>query len=389
LFYTDPDVYRADIETIWRRGWLFAGHSCEIPNPGDYFVYTVDQDSLVVIRGDDGEVRALYNTCRHRGSLICTEPAGHVGKLVCPYHQWAYARDGRLVGCGGIHDAPEKGELGLISAPARELAGLIYVSLNDEPEEFEPAVAAMAPHLAPHGLQDGKVAFQVEYEIAANWKLVWENNRECVHCPVGHPQYVKANYDVAPTNDPAFQARIDTRSAESAARWAAVGLEPTYRQGGLAFFPDGRWYRASRTPLMEGFVTESLDGQPVAPLMGRFQEYDMGTLRLSTLPNFWNHSSSDHGVSTRLTPAGPQLTKAQVTWIVHRDAVEGVDYQLDKLLPFWKLTSEQDWVLCENNQRGVNSRRYRSGPYSPEKEYNVERFVAWYASEMTRESQRP
>jgi Rieske 2Fe-2S family protein len=96
------------------------------------------------------------------------------------------------------------------------------------------------------------------------------------------------------------------------------------------------------------------------------------------MPNFWNHSSSDHAVSTRLAPAGPGLTRIQVQWLVHEDAVEGRDYELDRLLPFWELTSEQDWRLCEMNQAGVRSSAFIPGPYSTKREYNVIRYIDWY-----------
>lgn len=376
-FYTDSTLYAAELECIFRPAWMFAGYTCQIPRPGDYFTYEMDTDSLVIIRGDDGQIRALHNTCRHRGSLICTQRSGHVGKMVCPYHQWTYARDGRLLGCGGMTDDLDKTTLGLAPAPLETVGGLIFVSFGDHPPPFAPARQTMGPELTPHGFERAKVACSIDYEIAANWKLVWENNRECLHCPVGHPQYVPANYDVASPDDARIQAEIEARSAECEARWRPLGLGAR-RQAGLVFFPDGVWYRASRTPLAPGFVTESVDGRQVAPLMGDFTEVDMGTLRLSTLPNFWNHASSDHAVSTRLTPAGPQRTLAQVTWLVREDAVEGTDYELEKLLPFWQLTSEQDWVLCDANQRGVNSSHYRPGPYSAKKEYNVARFVDWY-----------
>src|SRR4051812_17248770 len=96
-FYSDDSVYRADLERIWRTGWLFAGHSCEISKPGDYFTLEVDADSIIVVRAEDETIRGLHNVCRHRGSLICTEPAGHAKKLVCPYHQWTYGLDGNLL----------------------------------------------------------------------------------------------------------------------------------------------------------------------------------------------------------------------------------------------------------------------------------------------------
>ena len=126
-----------------------------------------------------------------------------------------------------------------------------------------------------------------------------------------------------------------------------------------------------------------MDGKQVAPLMGDYQDTDVGTLRIRTLPNFWNHSSCDHAVSTRLLPAGPQLTAIRVQWLVHHDALEGRDYQLERLMPFWQLTSEQDWKICERQQRGVSSSAYVPGPYSAYKEYNVDSFVQWYIKRLS------
>src|ERR1041384_5724532 len=83
-FYSDETVYRADLDRIWRTGWLFAGHACEIYEPGDYFTLQVDADPLLVIRGQDGTIHGLHNVCRHRGSTICQEATGHVQRLICP-----------------------------------------------------------------------------------------------------------------------------------------------------------------------------------------------------------------------------------------------------------------------------------------------------------------
>ena len=114
---------------IWRRGWLFVGHTCEIRNPGDYFTFAVDDDSLIVIRDDDGQIHALWNVCRHRGTQICDQPQGRVGRLVCPYHQWTYARDGSLVSCRGMQEESTRASSACCTRHVRELAGLIYVSL--------------------------------------------------------------------------------------------------------------------------------------------------------------------------------------------------------------------------------------------------------------------
>ena len=382
-FYSDPELYGFDLERIWRRGWLFAGHSCEIPKRGDYFTLQIDTDPIVVMRGNDGTAHALHNVCRHRGSIICTESAGHVTRLVCPYHQWTYDLDGRLLACRGMQEDLDKSQFGLHRLHVREVAGLIFISLAKTPLPFESASELFSTLAKPQGLTRAKLAKAIDYVVKANWKLVWENNRECFHCNLNHPQYIKANFDHYNTDDATAGIRAEMTAAveRSEKKWAAAGLAVTHRQTGMSIFPDADkkiWYSANRTPLIEGYVSESMNGQQVAPLMGDYKDADVGTLRMRALPNFWNHSSCDHSVSTRLLPAGPQMTAIRVYWLVNENAVEGRDYKLENLLPFWQLTSEQDWKICERQQRGVNSSAYMPGPYSPHKEYNVASFVRWY-----------
>jgi glycine betaine monooxygenase A len=386
-FYHDEGVYRAEIDAIWRQGWLVAGHACQIPETGDYFIYALDGDSVIVVRGDDGGVRALHNTCRHRGTQICSTEAGHVGRFICPYHQWTYGTDGALLTARGMQEDLDRSRLGLVPAAVREVAGLVFISLADDPPSFDAAQAALEPLVDPQGLARAKVAHTIDYVVAANWKLVWENNRECYHCNANHPQYIKANFDHYNADDTSsrVQAAIDAATARSHAKWAACGLEVTHKQTGMTVFPDAErdvWFSANRTPLVEGYVSESMTGRQVAPRMGRYADVDVGTLRIRTLPNFWNHSSCDHSVSTQLAPTGLHQTSVRVTWLVDRDAREGIDYRLDELLPFWQLTSEQDWELCERAQRGINSRAFRPGPLSPYKEYNVDGFFRWYLSKL-------
>jgi len=385
-FYTSPDVYERDLDAIWRQGWLFAAHSCELPKPGDFVTLDVGPDPIVVIRAEDGKVHALHNVCRHRGSVVCTESCGHVTKLVCPYHQWAYGLDGRLVAWRGMQESLRKEDFGLAKATACEVEGLIFIHLSPNPSPFETARDCLTPLLKPQGFRNAKVAKSVDYLVPANWKLVWENNRECYHCNVNHPQYIKANFDHYNADD--TSARIREEMAEATQRttekWASQGI-PTHNQTGMTTFPDaerGIWFSANRTPLVEGWVTESMDGRQVAPFMGDYNEAEVGTLRIRTLPNFWNHSGCDHGVSTRLLPAGPTATAIRVWWLVDENAVEGRDYSLAKLMPFWQLTSEQDWLICERQQKGVGSKAYRPGPYSTYKEYNVQGFIQWYLKNL-------
>lgn len=380
-FYTSAEVFALDMERVFGRLWLFAGHGCAIRNPGDWFTYDLGHESLIVLRDEGGAIRAFHNTCRHRGSVICAKPAGNAKRLMCPYHQWTYGLDGRLLTPIEAEFGVDRANFPLRPAPVRDVAGLIFVSLADDPVDFAPAENDIRRGLAPHGLDRAKIAKSVEYRVAANWKIVWENNRECYHCPAHHKEYNAATYDVArdlarldPAREPAILARI----AEANARFRALGLETSDVSSAMT----GEYWRINRTPLMEGFVTQSLDGKPVAPLMGDFKEPDVGTLRITVFPNFWQHASGDHAVSTRLTPIGPAEMAIQVNWLVREDAVEGRDYTLDRLMPLWQRTAEQDWVICENQQRGVSSSRYVPGRYSPAREENVSHFVAWYLRQL-------
>jgi glycine betaine catabolism A len=385
-FYHDELLYQLEMDFIWQKGWLFAGHSCQIPNPGDYFLYEIDGDSIIVMRGDDGQVQALYNLCRHRGSVICQEPVGNIKRFICPYHQWTYDRNGSLLLQRGMQPDLDKSKLGMHPAHAREVEGLIFISLAHEPVDFNPACQAIAPVARPQGMARARVAKIMDFEVDSNWKLVWENNRECFHCNVRHPQYIKANFDHYNADDtiPRVAERIKAVTDRLEAKLAAQGMS-LRTETGMTEFPDpehGIWYAANRTPLVEGYVSETMDGNQVAPLMGDYTDPEVGTLRVRSMPNFWIHASCDHSVAVRLTPHGLAHTSIHMTWLVSGEAEAGRDYDLEKLLPFWLLTAQQDWAICANQQRGVNSHAYTPGPLSTYKEYNLERFLRWYLQEM-------
>ncbi len=386
-FYHDPELYAYEMERIWRRGWIFAGFTCQLARPGDFFTFSLDGDPLLVMRGDDGQIRAFHNICTHRGTLLCEGESGHARAIACPYHQWTFSPRGELLSCHGMQGDIDRASLGLRAIRLETCAGFIFVSLAETPPAFEPARALMAPFAEPQGFERARVAASIDYAIGANWKLVWENNRECYHCTVNHPEYIKSNFDIYEDGhgSPRIQERLAAALERGQAAWETQGIAITYREGGLAAFPDAErniWYSANRTVLAEGFESESLDGRRVAPLMGAYRDASVGVLRLRALPNVWNHSSCDHAVTTRLLPAGQHRTLARVTWLVHEDAREGVDYELERLLPFWQRTSEQDWALCERVQRGVNSMAYQPGPLSTTREYNLDAFLRWYLRQL-------
>ncbi len=386
-FYHSDALYARELERIWYGGWLFAGFTFEIPNPGDFITLTVDATPILVMRDDSRAVRAFHNVCRHRGTLLCRAESGHVRAIVCPYHSWTYTRQGELMACHGMHEGVDKAKLGLRALHTEVFAGLIYVSLAETPPAFAPMREAFEPAALPQGFDRAKIAKVVDYDVESNWKLVWENNRECYHCLRCHPQYVKANFDIydEESASEAVRAKMAAAVARTQSKWAAQGIAITLERGGLAPFPDpdrGLWYAADRTLLVDGWDTESMDGQRVAPLMGSYQDADVGVLRMRSMPNFWVHASCDHAVAARLLPAGPRTTRIRAYWLVHEDAREGDDYTLDKLMPFWGLTNEQDWEICKWQQKGIDSIGYEPGPLSQQKEYNVDAFIRWYLQQV-------
>ena len=369
-FYTDPGIFDLEWKHIWKKYWLFAGTTAEIPKPGDYFVYTANNDSFIIIKGNDGEVYAHYNTCRHRGSLICLEEKGNAPKLICPYHQWVYDKDGSLLKSRLMPDDFDRLSFGLHPVHVRSADGFIFISLSENPPDFSKVLEDYHPFLRTYKIDKAKVAFQKRYKLRTNWKLVAENFRECYHCGPAHPEYCSA---VIGAN---LRESVDDLVAERRIAWQEKGLAIHNIN-----FENDSFHFAIRYPLRPGVMSYSLDGKEISLPMGDHQDHDAGVLGLVVYPNFWMDAVSDYMWTMRLTATSPSSTTLDLAWLVDGNAKEGVDYNVDRLVEFWKITGEQDWRLCENNFRGVESSQYQPGPYAPV-ELDVTKFVDWYVERM-------
>jgi Rieske 2Fe-2S family protein len=250
------------------------------------------------------------------------------------------------------------------------IAGSVYVCLAEEPPAFDAFRNQFAPLLAPHHLENAKLAFESTLVERANWKLVMENARECYHCAVRHPE-------LAVTFPVKGRRPVQFADVERFDRFRA-------RMGdlGLPVGPvEGEWWQAMRFPLNDGAITISMDGKPAcARLMCDTAHGDIGSLRWALEPHSFAHATSDTVFMFSAMPTGPEETVVTSKWLVHQDAVEGVDYDVESLTRLWTQTNLQDLDLCENNQRGVNSLGYVPGPYSEEAELLVMRFVDWYCN---------
>ncbi len=389
-FFTDEALFGADMQYIFGRHWLFVASEPEIPESGDYRTFQIGAWPIFIVRRDDGSIGAFHNTCRHRGSRILQQDSGIAGAtLQCPYHRWTYDLTGKVVGCGATGETPAA-QRGLKPVHVKTLASLIFVCLADEPpDDFDDLARRMTPYLAPHGLTRAKVAKQVDIIEHGNWKLTIENNRECFHC-AGHPELLCSLFDFF---GPLDEERMSAQERGAYARYQSA--RPVQ---------EAIWAR-ERLPWQEieqlhgrptAFRTERLvldgAGESMTPdthvasrrLLGDFKEPRLGTLHFHTQPNAWYHFLSDHALTFATLPLERGRTLVRSTWLVHADAQEGHDYDLEKLTSVWNATNAQDAAFVEATQRGASSPAYEPGPIAAS-EYMVKLFHVWYEERLRAE----
>ncbi|XUL92200.1 aromatic ring-hydroxylating oxygenase subunit alpha [Streptomyces galilaeus] len=385
-FYVGEEFFDLDIKAVFARSWLFVAAEAELPEPGDYVTVGLGSYSVIVVRDDDEDVRAFHNVCRHRGARILDEERGSVGNIVCGYHRWTYGVDGKLLYAESQAPGFDPSCFGLRSVHARTVAGLVFICLAEEPpEDFDEVAARIAPYLAPHRLAEAKVATQIDLVENGNWKLTMENNRECYHC-VGHPElqacyfpiYGYQEKDIPPALRPAYE-RFLVADAEARETYDSLGL-PYAEIEELDTRPTG--FRIQREPLDLAGESYTPDGTAACKrLLADFPTARLGRLSMHIQPNSWFHFMADHAITFSVIPLGPDRTLVRTTWLVHADAVEGIDYDLDTLTKVWQATNDQDAVLVARAHRGISSPAYLPGPYGPTEE-QVEAFVNWYVTRL-------
>lgn len=366
--YNSPEVFEFDLLAVFGRSWILAGFICELPEPRGYLALTVGRSPVVITRDRDGVLRAFHNSCRHRGAQICADGSGRRSRLACPYHQWVYDLGGRLVHTARMQTSFDPAEHALRPVHVEAVAGAIFVCLAETPPSFDLFRRQLEPLLAHHRLDEAKLAHECTLVEKGNWKLVMENARECYHCAVGHPELARTfpvevgeHFEIAgdPHHD-AFGARVDA---------LGLGRGPFH----------GPWWQVERFPLNPGQLSLTMDGKLASrKLMIDAGQGDVGSLRWAVEPHSFCHSTADTTVYFSAMPTAPGETVVTCKWLVHKDAVEGVDYQVDRLTELWNVTNLQDRDLVENNQRGVNSVGYTPGPYCESSEALVMRLIDWY-----------
>ena len=373
LTYSDRDIYQADLELFWYKDWIFAGHTFELEKPGSYFTLQLGEYPVVITRTAAGSIQAFHNVCRHRGAKVCSKEKGRAAKLVCPYHKWTYDTDGSLVYAGNMGADFDKARYALKPVHCEVIDTYIYICLADATPDISPYRNTLLPYVLPHNLASCKVAFESTITEKGNWKLVFENNRECYHCDGSHPELLNSYVENLSV------AGIDTQDPELIEHWQRCQRDGFPSE--LAMAANGQ-FRITRIPLAHGSSSYTMDGQPAVGKRLANPGGNVGALLFFHYPSTWNHVLGDHALSFRLLPVGPTETLVTTKWLVHKDAVEGVDYSLDALTKVWLATNDQDRELVEGAQAGLLSPSYEPGPYSTVAEHGVCQFDDWYCEQV-------
>jgi Rieske 2Fe-2S family protein len=377
-FYRDPDIYRHDIEQIFLKSWIYVGHQSEIPKVGDWFLFEFDRESVIIVRSAENKINALLNVCRHRGSRVCVESSGCSKRLTCRYHGWTYDLEGRLRAASQMGESFDKSAIGLKKIHIGMLDGLIFVNFADDPAPFSLVQEGLSDCLRPYELENAKVVRRESYPIASNWKLAVENYSECYHCAPAHPEYSRGHSLAIP------DLRNVELCKEVMGRAAACGLSAEKVNHMYLDAPAfGADFSFDRYPLIREHVTGSEDGKALAPLLGDIRDFDGGATDMQVGPVTFALLYCDHVVIYRFTPRTLDTTDCDITWLVRGDAVEGKDYNIEKLTWLWDVTTHADKTIIERNQQGVNSRYYVPGPLSKMEDYTW-KFLSWYLETLKR-----
>jgi phenylpropionate dioxygenase-like ring-hydroxylating dioxygenase large terminal subunit len=385
-YYTSDAVFAADMDQIITRKWLLAGHVSRIPKKGDYFLFRVGAEQIIVIRENEESVRAFFNVCRHRGSTICQAESGNAPRLVCPYHAWTFGLDGRLISARLMPEDFDKAENSLIACHIRVFHGLIFINMSEnEPVDFDATFGDMGTILDYHGIADARIAHAGSYPTTANWKLVVENFFECYHCVPSHPEFCSMHaaeslvaVGAGPSSGPAeavagFAPKLKAWEERAAAMGRPICTidEP----------PESSHLRLMMQRMNKpGWAAETQDGTAPSPLMGKRAAPDGGRMHLSFSP-FSQIVADDHFVILfQFTPRSALESDVEMIWLVDGRATEA-EVDIDKLIWGYHATTTQDKVITENNQAGIMSSRYRPGRYS-DQEGSVIKFQKWYLNQF-------
>lgn len=359
-WYVDASYFEREKSAIFLREWICVGREEDWPEAGDHEVLTLFGESILLVRNREGNLRAFYNVCRHRGAQLCSRPDDNTpdvlahggvigGRLIrCPYHAWTYDLDGKLTHAPFMagQEAFEPESIALHPVAVESWGGFVFLNLTpDSAPDFAEAIVGPAGRLARYPLETLRTGRRIDYQVTANWKVLCENYNECYHCGPVHPEL--------------------------------SALVPAFRENGGS---DLDWERG--IPHREGATTFTASGETrrrsFPGLNDDEQVRHKGEL---LLPNLFLSLSRDHVAAFILLPTAVDQCEVRCLFLFEADEIASADFQPEDAVDFWDLVNRQDWAICESVQRGMNARVFDHGALSPLEDWSLD--VRRYVIERT------
>jgi Rieske 2Fe-2S family protein len=365
-WFHDPAHYQRELEVFWYDRWIAVAREEEIPGPGDYRVAEVGTQSIFVVRRENGGLGAFHNTCRHRGSILCTAPQGSFARsrIVCPYHAWTYDLAGRLIATPRRMPTSDfdPTRFPLYEVAAATWGGFVFIHLaGRKAPPLTASLGELPARFERYGFGGLRIGKRIVADVHANWKFIAENFAECFHCPPVHPELcriVTAYRDAG-----AWGLRRDERGR------ATPEVTPEYKAG-------------AQTLTLDGTAT-------IAPFRG-LNEAERKTLYVPAMlpPNLFLNVHPDYVNAHLMFPTGPGSVRIVYDWLFEPEAMATPGFDLDHYVALWDITNKQDARNCEWQQRGTRSREFRHGHFVPQ-EFDCHRFAQWVRSALRAKPSRP
>ena len=353
LAYFDSSVMEAEWEKLWFKQWLYVCRRSELAESGQYKVIEIGGQQVLLTQNKQGELKAFYNTCRHRGSELCSDPDGKFngGRIVCPYHRWAFSLDGELVNIPFADGEINGQELGLYPVHSQTWGGNIYINLSKNPSsELGKDADPYFGLLDNWPLEELVVGHRHDYTLKCNWKVVWENYLECYHCPGLHPELCE--------------------------------LVPLYKETLATDMLDG--VSGTRDAVAEGVESWTMDGKAIGPNFPSLtaDEVKAGHVYLSLPPNQWIVGHPDYVRQVSFMPIDAETTQIFSEWLFSQEFMDCPDLSPERAIEFGELVLGQDAVACEINQRGMTALPHEAGFLVAPQEDDLGKYHDWYRALM-------
>jgi len=335
--YTDPAVLAAEKALVFGASWQLVGRADRVARPGDFFTARVADEELLVVRGEDEELRALSNVCRHRAGPVATG-AGSCRVLRCGYHGWTYGLDGQLLATPefeGVEDFRRE-DVRLPGFAVDSWIGLVFVNLDTRAPALSATLDDLHVRLEESGLGSMRFAFRREWTLDCNWKVYVDNYLEGYHIPIVHPGLMK---------------ELDYGA-----------------------------YRA------ETFRNRVLQVSPIKGKGGRLRTGPAGgeAAYWWVWPNLMLNVYPDNFSTNLIVPLGAERTLTIFEWFFREGERPGVAARVEETVAFSDEIQLEDIAICEAVQRGLRSKTYVRGRYSEKRESGVHRFHRLWAAAMER-----